>query len=214
MTIIVFGTVFVWLFNSIVYMRTGVWLEAYLYFDKQAILQGQVWRVLTFIFVPSTDNMLFLAISLYFYWLIGNSLENEWGSFKFDVFYLCGVLGSIVFGLITGFATAEYLNMSLFLAFAILYPNYQVLVFFFIPIKMKWLALIDLVGLILLFVFVGWPGKIALLVAFVNIALFFWRGLYYRIKNAFRRRKWKRQTRKPRNRQTRNMGDGEDPFEL
>lgn len=214
MTIIVFGTVFVWLFNSIVYMRTGVWLEAYLYFDKQAILQGQVWRVLTFIFVPSTDNMLFLAISLYFYWLIGNSLENEWGSFKFDVFYLCGVLGSIVFGLITGFATAEYLNMSLFLAFAILYPNYQVLVFFFIPIKMKWLALIDLVGLILLFVLVGWPGKIALLVAFVNIALFFWRGLYYRIKNAFRRRKWKRQTRKPNRRQTRNDSDGDDPFEL
>jgi hypothetical protein len=154
--------------------------------------------------------MLYLAISLYFYWLIGNSLENEWGSFKFDVFYLCGVLCSIVSGFITGFATTEYLNMSLFLAFAILYPDHQVLLFFLLPIKMKWLALIDLIGLLLLAVMSiltgAWPMLVAVLVSFLNIGLFFWRRAYNRIKSRLRRRRWKRRAKRP--------NDNEYPFDL
>ena len=210
MSVIVFGTVLVWLFDMIVYTRTGISLAEYFYFDRAAVLRGQVWRVITFVFVPSEWNMLYLALSLYFYWLIGNSLENEWGSFKFDVFYLCGVFCTIVAGFITGFATAEYLNMSLFLAFAILYPDYQVLLFFFIPVKMKWLALIDLIGLVLLVVMsivIGaWPMLVALLVSFLNIGLFFWRRAYNRIKNRFRRRRYKRQAKRP--------SDNEYPFDL
>lgn len=206
MTVIVFGTLTVWLFDTIVGMRAGVWISSYLYFDRAAILHGQIWRVITFVFVPSNWQPIYLFLSLYFYWLIGNSLESEWGAFKFDVFYLCGVLGSVAFGFITGYATAEYLNMSLFLAFAILYPEHQILVFFVIPVKMKWIALVDLLLLLLLFVLGAWPVRIALLVAFANIALFFWKGAYYRIKNVFRRRRWKRQAKRP--------DDNEYPFDL
>lgn len=206
MTVIVFGTLAVWLFDTIVGMRAGVWISSYLYFDCAAILHGQIWRVITFVFVPSNWQPIYLFLSLYFYWLIGNSLESEWGAFKFDVFYLCGVLGSVAFGFITGYATAEYLNMSLFLAFAILYPEHQILVFFVIPVKMKWIALVDLLLLLLLFVLGAWPVRIALLVAFANIALFFWKGAYYRIKNVFRRRRWKRQAKRP--------DDNEYPFDL
>ncbi len=206
MTIIVFGTLGVWLFDMVLSIRAGVFLSDYLYFDRAAILRGQVWRLVTFIFVPSSWQLFYLAVSLYFYWLIGNSLESEWGSFKFDVFYLCGVLGSVAFGFITGFATAEYLNMSLFLAFAILYPDHQVLMFFLIPIKMKWLALVDLLLLLFWFVVGSWPVRVALLVAFANIALFFWKRAYYRVKNYFRRRKWKKQSKRP--------DDNEYPFDL
>ena len=196
MTIIVVGTALVWLLDYIVLMRSDVSIIYYLYFNKELILQGQVWRLITFVFVPNSDSLFFLAISLYFYWLIGNTLEMEWGSFRFDMYYLVGVLGAIGSGFITGYATNEYINMSLFLAFAILNPNHQVLLFFFIPIKMKWLAIIDLIGLVLLFIFGTWWTRIALLVSLINIPLFFGRLVFQKIKNAQRRRKWKRETKR------------------
>lgn len=196
MTIIVVGTALVWLLDYIVLMRSDVSIIYYLYFNKELILQGQVWRLITFVFVPNSDSLFFLAISLYFYWLIGNTLEMEWGSFRFDMYYLVGVLGAIGSGFITGYATNEYINMSLFLAFAILNPNHQVLLFFFIPIKMKWLAIIDLIGLVLLFIFGTWWTRIALLVSLINIPLFFGRLVFQKIKNAHRRRKWKRETKR------------------
>lgn len=206
MTIIVFGTLGVWLFDTVVYMRTGVSLSGYLYFDPALILRGQVWRLITFVFVPPSGQTFSLIITLYFYWAIGGGLENEWGAFKFNIFYFCGLLGSIAFGFLTGYATAEYLNMSLFLAFAILYPDHQILLFYFFPVKMKWLALVDLLLLLLLFIFGSWPVRIALLVAFANVALFFWKRAYYRVKNYFRRRKWKREARRP--------NEDEYPFDL
>ena len=206
MTVIVFGTFGVWLFDYIIGMRAGVRISNYLYFNRAAILHGQVWRVVTFIFVPPTTSPIYLFLSLYFYWWVGNSLESEWGAFKFNVFYICGVLGSVAFGFITGYATAEYLNMSLFLAFAILYPEHQVLVFYLVPIKMKWLALVDFALLLLFFIFGNWAVRIALLVAFANVALFFWKRAYYRVNNYFRRRKWQRQAKRP--------SDEEYPFDL
>ena len=88
MTIIVFGTALVWLMDVALSQRAGVTLSSYLYFNKGLILRGQVWRVLTFVFVPTQYNLFFLAISLYFYWLIGNALERQWGAFKFNVYYI------------------------------------------------------------------------------------------------------------------------------
>ncbi|MBE7068082.1 MAG: rhomboid family intramembrane serine protease [Clostridiales bacterium] len=205
MTIIVIGTAIVWLLDMVVFQRTGVLISNWLYFDKYAILEGQVWRVLTFVFVPEEYNMFYFALSLYFYWLIGNALENEWGSFRFDIFYLCGVLGAIGSGFITGYATNYYLNLSLFLAFAILYPDYRVLLFFFIPVKVKWLALVDVVLLAVTAIFVGWIERIALFVALFNIALFFWRIPFDKIRASHRRRKWKRETQRK---------DNDDPFDL
>lgn len=199
MTIIVIGTAIVWMLDMIVAERTGRLISWYLEFDKTLILKGQVWRVITFIFVPDSYNLFFLAISLYFYWLIGNSLENEWGSLRFDIFYLCGVIGAVISGFITGYTTNYYLNLSLFLAFAILYPNYRVLLFFFIPVKMKWLAIIDLVGIIALLIFEGWAGRIAIFFALGNIVLFFWKIPFNKIKQAHRRRKWKREARRDNN---------------
>ncbi len=206
MNIIVIGTALVWLLDTAVYTATQFSVSAYLYFDKSLILQGQIWRVLTFVFMPQQWSLFTFAVSMYFYWLIGNSLENEWGSFKFNAFYFCGVLCSIGSGFITGYATTEYLHLSLFLAFAILYPDHQVLLFFFIPIKMKWLAFIDIIGLTVIFIFSGWTARIALLVALLNIALFFWRYPIQKINAWRRRRKWKKQTQR--------NNDNDYPFDL
>lgn len=208
MTIIVAGTAIVWLLDTLVYSRTGVSITAWLYFDKGAILNGEVWRVLTFVFLPQTYNPFVLALSLYFYWLIGNALENEWGSFKFDLFYLCGVVGAIVSGFITGYATVDYLHLSLFLAFALLYPNYTVLLFYFLPIQVKWIAIVDLIGLVLLFIFSFWAERIAMLVALLNVALFFSVRCFHSLRAWQRRRKWKRDATPPKNK------NNDYPFDL
>ena len=195
MTIIVFGTAIVWLLDVTLSTRAGTTVSQYLYFHKGLILEGQVWRVITFVFVPYEYSVFFFAVSLYFYWLIGNALERQWGSFKFDLYYLCGTLFSVVSGFLTGYATNYYLNLSLFLAFAILYPNHQVLLFFFIPVKMKWLAFLDLLLIAVDMIYGGWVIRIAILVSLLNIPLFFWRSVYEAIQRKRRRDQWKRETR-------------------
>lgn len=93
-------------------------LSYYLMFDREAIFHGQIWRLVSFIFMPPSSSPVFLLISLMFYWYLGTSLQNTWGTFRFTVYYLCGMLGAILAGLITGYATNTYLNLSLFLACA------------------------------------------------------------------------------------------------
>ena len=90
-------------------------LSYYLMFDRGAIFHGQIWRLVSFIFMPPSSSPVFLLISLMFYWYLGTSLQNTWGTFRFTVYYLCGMLGAILAGLITGYATNTYLNLSLFL---------------------------------------------------------------------------------------------------
>ena len=134
MTIIVAGMGAVFLID-LFYPATSFSLRSLLAFNRDAVLHGQIWRLITFIFIPPDSSVFFILFSLYFYWLIGSALENQWGAFRFNVYYLCGIIGTIVAGMITGYATSSYLNLSLFLAFALLYPDYQVMVFFFCPSK-------------------------------------------------------------------------------
>lgn len=138
MLYIAIGTAVVYLFTLIdpSYLMYNV-----LRFDRSAILRGQVWRLFSYIFIPSDTNVLFLAISMYFYFFIGKAIESSWGSFRFNLFYLCGVVITDIAALIMGVnATASYLNLSLLLAFATIYPENQVLLMFIIPLKMKYLA--------------------------------------------------------------------------
>ena len=110
-------------------------------FDRTLILQGQVWRLFSYIFIPTDRNILFLAVSMYFYYIIGKSIESSWGTLRFNLFYLCGILITDIGAFLWGVnATAVYLNLSLLLAFATIYPENQVLLMFIIPLKMKYLA--------------------------------------------------------------------------
>jgi hypothetical protein len=134
--------------------RTGTFLTL-LSFNMGAILRGQVWRIVTWIFIPESisagmSSMIFTALMLYFYYFIGNALESEWGTPKFTIYYLTGILMQIVYGVIvwliarvSPFLSTHFLNLSMFFAFAALYPDHRVLLFFFIPIKIKWLAWIN-----------------------------------------------------------------------
>ena len=163
----------------------------FLYFDRELILDGQIWRVFTFTVVPEFDSPFFVLLSLYFFWFIGSTVEKEWGSFRFDLFYLMGYLGAVASGFLMGYASNYYLNLSLFLLFAILNSETKVLLFFCIPIKVKWLAYIDLAILTLEFIVNGWAGRVLILFSLFNIALFFWRTVWFRISSYFRRRRFK-----------------------
>lgn len=148
-------------------------IAGWLYFDRALILQGQLWRLITFAFLPPSSSVLWIVLSLYFYCLIGNALESEWGTFRFNVFYLCGIVGNILAGFVTGSAVNSVLNLSLFLAFAILYPNYQVMLFFILPIKVKYLALLDALYFAVQLIFGSWTVRLAVVVSLLNILLFF-----------------------------------------
>ena len=102
------------------------------------------------------------------------------------------MIGTIIAGCITGRATNYYLNMSLFLAFAMIYPNYQMILFFFLPVRMKHLAIIDAISLAVMFIFDSFSGKIALIAAVANFILFFWQDMNMRINTLWRRYKFRR----------------------
>ncbi len=197
MKYIVIGNVVVFLLDQ---FSNGL-CSALLSFSPAAIAQGQVWRVVSFVFIPVSSGSTFfsrvilLAISLYFYWFIGNILEREWGSAKFTLFYAVGVVLTILAGLATRGAgvTMFYVNMSMFFSFASLYPDMQVL-FFFIPMKVKWLAWLDLALFAVECVryLIGGAPVLCLLplVAVVNYLIFFWPELAGLLGRTARRRRY------------------------
>lgn len=192
MTYLVLGMGVVFVMDMFLRPFTGVYMSGLLAFDRAAILHGQVWRLISFVLIPPRSSLLFILFSLYFYWLVGSTLEQQWGRFRFNAYYLCGVVGTIISGFITGHTTNSYLNLSLFLAFAILYPNFEVLLFFFLPLKMKWLAIIGGALLILSAVGQGLTGWLGLIFALLNVVLFFGRDLIDLIQSANRRRQWRK----------------------
>jgi hypothetical protein len=136
-------------------------------------LQGQWWRLISFIFIPPSTSPLFILFILYFYYLVGVSLEEAWGSFRFNIYYVVGMLASIAAAFIVGGSTGIYLNLSLFLAFAYLFPNYEILILFILPVKVKYLAWLYWVLLGVTVILGSLPNKIIALASVVNYLLFF-----------------------------------------
>ncbi len=179
--------------NAVVYVfsqidRTGGYFLFNLYFNPSRILAGEVWRLITFIFIPEGSNLLFVALFLYFYYFIGSTLERTWGSGKFTIYYILGYLLLVIFGFIVWIFTgssslwaidAHYLNLSMFFAFATLYPETQVLLFFIIPIKIKWLALVDAAYFLFYFLTGPFPVNFMPVVAVLNYLIFCGSDLKY-----------------------------------
>lgn len=127
---------------------------------RSVLKEGQVWRLVTFLLDPPAGDLVSMFFFCLLYYSIGTALENTWGAFRFNLYYFSGILFHIaaaflVYG-IFGFdmqLNLTYLNMSLFLAFGAEFPDYQIYLFFILPIKMKWLAILD--GLFLAATIVG-----------------------------------------------------------
>ena len=177
--------------------------------DINKVYAGEIWRLITFIFVPPTMSPFWILFSVYFPYIIGTQLENSWGAFRFNLYYLTGLLGCIAASIITGgYADTFFLNMSLFFAFAVLYPNSEMLLLFVLPIKSKFLALFNAA----LFVGCFWKGslvfigsyfwldefsvRVTILMSLLNILLFLTPRIWNNIKRFFAFRKTRSQFRR------------------
>ena len=143
-------------------------------FSRSLILQGQVWRLFTYAFTYTASNPLFVIIGLICYYSLGRAMENVWGTLKFNIFYFTGIvlmdLYSMIFG---GYADIYYLNLSLFLGYATLYPDAQFLFLFIIPIKARIFALIDFALILFQLFAYRWPDNLFPVIALMNYFLFF-----------------------------------------
>ncbi len=171
MLYIVLGTAVVYLMSQ---MAGNYLLYNLLYFDRALILQGQIWRLITYPLTYDAGNLLLTAISLFCYYSLGRAMENLWGTLKFNLFYLTGVVMMDVYCLIFGGrASVAYLNLSLFLSYATLYPDAHFLLFFIIPIKAWIFALIDLVIVLMDLITYPFPYNLFSVISLANYFLFF-----------------------------------------
>ena len=188
MRVVVIGTVIVYLLE----MFAGYEAVSFLSFNLAGIKRFELWRLVTFVFMPGESRPIWLALSLYLYYWIGSTLEQRWGTARFSLYYIGGVVltivGAVLASLLSGnhYLTVSgtyYVNMSLFLAFASLFPDVQLLVFFVIPVKMKWLAWLDLAlfGLNIVLSILGRNiiGVVLPIVALLNFAVFIWPEVKY-----------------------------------
>ena len=177
MIYIISGNVLVWLFSMM--DRSGNLLELVKFSAEYIFTKGQIWRLVTFIFVPTTYSPIWLAIALYFYYWIGSSLERQWGSGKFLIYYLSGMIFNILYGTLMWLVTGEnipinamYINLSMFFAFATLFPDTIILLFFIIPVKIKWLAYVDAALFVIAMITTSFPANLLPLVAVLNYFMF------------------------------------------
>ena len=203
MKIIALGNVAVFLLD----MFSSGYFSQIIRFFPELILRGEVWRLVTFVFVPINSSPIWFVLSTFLYYYLGNSLEQRWGSARFTLYYALGIVLNVVVGLLafavqpitadllggSYYETANlyYINMSLFFAFATLYPDTQFLIYFIIPVKVKWLAWLD--GALFVIDIIGYAARgqfmLALLpvVAVLNYLVFFWDDLMGVVKGVGRR---------------------------
>ena len=171
MLYITIGTAVVYVMSN---MAGNIVLYNLLSFDRVAILHGQVWRLFTYPLTYQINNPILMLISLYCYYSIGRVMEHYWGTLRFNLFYLAGVLMMDVYCLIFGGrASVTYLNLSLFLSYATLYPDAHFLLFFIIPVKAWFFALFDLGIVVIDLLTLPFPYNFFSVISIANYLLFF-----------------------------------------
>lgn len=155
----------------------------YLALDISAILNGEVWRIITWLIYPTSSSPIWGLLMIYMYYSLGTTLERVWGTFKFNVFMFMGTFFHIVAAFVLYFVfkvdsrewyiTPDNLNMSIFLMFALTFPEMQFYMFFAIPIKAKVLAIIYIVLGALQFINGGPAEKVTLFLSAFNFIIFY-----------------------------------------
>lgn len=140
----------------------------------EKVAQGEIWRLVTYIFIPQTSSWFWIFFLLLFMWFLAGALEELWGSLKLNVFYLVGMLGCTVAAFFFGGVSSNtFLNLSLFFAFATVAPDYEIFLFFLLRVKIKYLAWVFAGLLALQFALLPVSAKMALAASLANYLLFF-----------------------------------------
>jgi hypothetical protein len=138
-----------------------------------AVLQGEVWRLVTFVFMPLPWEPYWVLIGMYFLWWVGSSLEQHWGAFRFNVYFLTGMLGAIGCAAWLGMGTNIFVDESMFLAFATLFPDAVVMLMFILPVRVKWLGIAMALYMAYQCVQGGTVTRIMIGASMINYFLFF-----------------------------------------
>ena len=190
-------------------------MVGYLTLEPALILRGQVWRLLSWVLIPPTDNLISLVFLVLLYYSLGTALERTWGSFRYNVYIFSGLLFTVlaVFGLYAfyyfrygvevplsavGLIGTNYITMSIFLAFAVIYPDMEVMLYFILPIKMKWMALVYVVLAGYDFINGGIGIRVAIGASLLNFVIFFLSTRNYKRfgpREQARKAKFKKQSR-------------------
>ena len=173
MRYIVIANVVFWIMGAI-----NPVLMNYMLFNPALILRGQIWRLISFVFIPPSTGVL-AFIAFYFYYWIGSTLEQQWGTGQFTIYFFPGVILTILYGFLIYFITGRsvslsstYIFLSMFFSFAALFPDMQVLFMFIIPVKMKYLALVDAAFFLLSVFTTPFPENLLPVVAVLNFLIF------------------------------------------
>jgi len=151
--------------------------------DPARILHGEVWRLVTYIFLPQTLS-LWIILALWFLWFIGEGLERAWGAFRFTFYFLVGMVGTTAAAFFFGARFSNsMLFASLFFAFARFYPDEIIYVLFILPVKIKWLAWVFAAFLLLGFVVNSNSYRAALIAAFANYFIFFGPEIIHQVRH-------------------------------
>lgn len=161
----------------------------YLSLSPYHIVHGQIWRLVSWLLIPPpSSNLIFVLIMLMFYYSLGETLERTWGAFRYNVYILGGVLFTVIGAFIlyfiaggspitslyySGAFSTYYINLSIFLAFAVSYPDMQVLFMMIIPMKMKWLAVLDVAYLLYDMVNGSWGIRTVIIASLLNFIIYF-----------------------------------------
>ena len=190
-------------------------MVGYLTLEPALILRGQVWRLISWVLIPPTDKLISLVFLVLLYYSLGTALERTWGSFRYNVYIFSGLLFTVlaVFGLYAfyyfrygvevplsavGLIGTNYITMSIFLAFAVIYPDMEVMLYFILPIKMKWMALVYVVLAGYDFINGGIGIRVAIGASLLNFVIFFLSTRNYKRfgpREQARKAKFKKQSR-------------------
>lgn len=173
---------------GIIYLMPN--LIGWLTLEPALILRGQIWRIISWVLIPPTTNPISLLFLVLLYYSLGTALERAWGTFRYNVYIFSGILFTVIAVFILygvffalygtevplssiGLVSTNYITMSIFLAFAAIYPDMEVLLYFVLPIKMKWMALVYAVMALYYFITGGIVSRVAIAASLLNFVIFF-----------------------------------------
>ena len=154
------------------------------------VIRGQVWRIISWVLIPPSTNLISLIFLVLLYYSLGSALERTWGTFRYNVYIFSGILFTVVAAFLlygalyliygvefslssVGLISTNYITMSIFLAFAAIYPDMEVLLYFILPIKMKWMALVYAAMAVYYFIQGGLATRVAIAASLLNFVIFF-----------------------------------------
>lgn len=178
-------------------MMTHLPILQFLMLDPAKVMRGQIWRLVTWVLMPpSYSNIIFYIFMMLLYYQLGSALERTWGVFRYNAYIFGGILFTAVGVMVSffvlralgvqeayimGYAVSTYyINLSIFLAFALCYPDMQLMLYFIIPVKIKWLAILYAVLVGVSFIQTGWTGRVIILMSLMNFLVFFFSTRDYR----------------------------------